>query len=185
MNYKELEIPGVWMNTPEVWSDNRGHFFEVFKRSHLLSKTTYDFSVAQVNQSQSMKGVLRGIHVTDGPAGQAKYVSCLQGEVLDIFVDLRKDSPTFAQWGTVILSSAQHNSILIPEGVGHGFLTLTDTATVNYLCSSEYVPENDKVITIYDSTIDLPLSVWCEQHDISEIIQSGKDKHAGPLSSKA
>ncbi|HEY7145403.1 MAG TPA: dTDP-4-dehydrorhamnose 3,5-epimerase [Streptosporangiaceae bacterium] len=135
-----LEIDGAWVFTPRIHDDQRGSFLEWFTQASLRTGAGHPMQVAQVNCSVSARGVIRGIHFTDVPPGQAKYVSCLSGEILDVIVDLRAGSPGFGRWTAVPLDGKARRAVYIAEGLGHGFVTLSDEATVLYLCSSPYAP---------------------------------------------
>lgn len=134
-----LSITGALLYTPRIHSDQRGDFLESFRMSDL----GHPFDLAQVNCSVSRRGVLRGVHFADVPPGQAKYVMCVSGEVLDVVVDLRVGSPTFGQWEAVRLDDVARQGVFIAEGLGHAFLALSESATVVYLCSSAYDPARE------------------------------------------
>jgi len=131
-----LGIDGAWCHTPRVHTDPRGTFLEAFKTAGL----PHGFEVAQVNHSRSHRGTLRGVHFADVPPGQAKYVMCVSGSILDVVVDLRAGSPTFGRWEAVTLDDERHRAMLIAEGLGHAFLALSEQATVVYLVSRPYSP---------------------------------------------
>jgi dTDP-4-dehydrorhamnose 3,5-epimerase len=115
-------------------------FVETFKNAALAKTVGHELAVSQVNCSVSRRGVLRGIHFAAVPPGQAKYVTCIRGAVLDVAVDVRVGSPTFGRYDTVRLDEADRRAVYLGEGLGHGFLALTDDATVSYLCSTPYNP---------------------------------------------
>lgn len=140
---RELGISGAWMFEPKVFGDGRGSFHEWFKAPAFEGAAGHRFDLAQANCSVSSRGALRGIHFADVPPGQAKYVKCVRGAVLDVIVDLRVGSPTFAAWEFVRLDDADHRSVYLAEGLGHGFLALSDDATVVYLCSEGYAPQRE------------------------------------------
>ncbi|GAA4514417.1 dTDP-4-dehydrorhamnose 3,5-epimerase family protein [Nonomuraea ferruginea] len=136
---KPLGIDGAWLHTPVVHHDPRGAFAEAL-RADLLPRA---FELAQVNCSVSRRGVLRGLHFADVPPGQAKYVMCVSGAILDVVVDLRASSPTFGRWEAAVLDDEERTATLIAEGLGHGFITLSDRATVVYLCTAPYTPARE------------------------------------------
>ena len=175
MPFEELKIKGAWIHTPIRHKDERGHFEEQFKLSQIENELGRPFEVKQVNQSFSKKGVIRGIHVTDGPTGQAKYVSCVSGRILDIVIDLRRNSAGFGCWDFQELSVENGRSILISEGMGHAFLSLEDGSIANYLCTSEYGTGTDLVIDPFDKEIALPWEVWRREFSISSFSTSKKD----------
>lgn len=153
MPFTPMRIHGAYVFEPVQFTDKRGQFQESFKLSLLESELGFGFKVKQVNQSISAKGVIRGIHFADNPPGQAKYVSCPKGTVWDFVVDLRLSSPTFGQWEGVELSGSNGKSVLIGEGLGHGFLALEEDSVVNYLCSEEYNPKNEHQINPLDKDL--------------------------------
>ena len=152
MRFSKTAIEGVWIHNPLKFPDSRGTFEEQFRSSTILDEIGRDFEVVQVNQSLSNRGVVRGIHWTEGDRGQAKYVSCVKGSVWDVYVDLRKDSQTFGKWGAELLSLKNGKSVLISEGIGHAFLALEEETVVNYLCTSEYEPSVDRKYGIFSMT---------------------------------
>ncbi len=174
MPFQEMKIKGAWIHTPVRHKDNRGNFEEQFKLSEIESELGRSFSVRQVNQSVSNKGVIRGIHYTDSPEGQAKYVSCPKGAIWDVVVDLRKDYPTYGQWDSVELSAQNGLSVFISEGLGHAFLSLEDGSVANYLCTSEYAPEEDRTI----NPLSAKLAIDFESSGIKEFLLSQKDSDA-------
>ena len=174
MPFEEMKIKGAWVHTPLRHHDNRGHFEEQFKLSLIEQELGRSFTVKQVNQSVSNKGVIRGIHYTDSPEGQAKYVSCPKGKIWDVVVDLRKDSPTYGQWDAVELSAENGLSVFISEGLGHAFLSLKDGSVVNYLCSSEYNSAGDKCLNAFSETLKIDF----EQQGIETFHLSKKDAAA-------
>lgn len=148
MQITEMAIPGAWVFTPRLHSDERGTFAETFKASEFEKATGRRFDLLQVNTSVSAAGVLRGIHYTENPPGQAKYVSCVRGAFLDVVVDLREGSPTFGRWDSVVLDDVHRRSVFLSEGLGHAILSLADDSTVTYLCSLEYSPNSTMIWTL-------------------------------------
>ncbi|WP_250442528.1 dTDP-4-dehydrorhamnose 3,5-epimerase family protein [Actinotalea sp. C106] len=140
MTYRELSVPGAWEISPRHHGDPRGVFLEYFQGGPFLEATGHTFDLQQANCSVSAAGVLRGIHFADVPPGQAKYVTCAKGAILDVVVDIRVGSPTFGQWDSVLLDDVDRRAIYIGEGLGHAFLSLEDDSTVLYLCSTGYSP---------------------------------------------
>jgi dTDP-4-dehydrorhamnose 3,5-epimerase len=175
MEFTPLTIAGAWVHTPSRHEDSRGHFEEQFKLSAIEEQLARSFTVKQVNQSVSGKGVIRGIHFTDSAEGQAKYVSCPKGAVWDVVVDLRPESSTFGKWDAVVLSAANGKSILISEGLGHAFLSLEDQTVVQYLCSSEYRKESDKALQPFSQHLNIGFSIACSLHGIEETFLSERD----------
>jgi len=155
MQYRELKIPGAWEITPKQFGDDRGVFLEWFKQSSFTEATGRTLDLAQANCSVSAAGVLRGIHYADVPPGQAKYVMCVSGSVLDVVVDLRVGSPTFGLWDSVLLDTTDRRAIFLSEGLGHAFLALEDNSTLTYLCSTPYTPDREHEIHPFDPEIGI------------------------------
>ena len=133
-------IEGVWEFTPVLRPDDRGVFLESFKASAFEDAIGHPLDLQQMNISVSKAGTVRGIHFADVPPGQAKYVQCFAGRILDVVVDIRVGSPTFGQWDAVELTADSRNALYIAEGLGHAFCALTESVTVGYLCSEPYAP---------------------------------------------
>ncbi len=152
---ESVGIEGAWVFTPRVLRDDRGAFLEAFRGSEFAADLGYRLEVAQVNCSVSRRGVIRGIHYADVPPGQAKYVSCVRGAVLDVVVDLRAGSPGFGKWEAVRLDDDSRRAVFLAEGLGHGFMALTDEATVLYLCSTPYAPGREHGVNPLDPAIGI------------------------------
>ena len=164
-------IPEVLVFEPEVFGDHRGYFFESF-RQDIFEKYVGNIQFVQDNQSKSGFGVLRGLHFQRPPFTQAKLVQCLQGEVLDIAVDLRIGSPTYGKYVSVRLSEENHNQLYIPGGFAPGFAVLSDSAVFSYKCDNYYNPDADGGLIWNDPQINID---WILTPD--EIKLSGKDKN--------
>lgn len=160
-----LPIAGAWRVTPHVHGDARGMFFEWFKSSVFTEAVGHSLNLAQANCSVSSRGTLRGIHYADVPPGQAKYVACLSGGILDVIVDIRVGSPTFGEWISVELSSQSREMVYLSEGLGHGFVALEDNSLVTYLCSTEYNPAAEHEIDPFD--LDLAVEWGISRHEAS------------------
>ncbi|MFE5890857.1 dTDP-4-dehydrorhamnose 3,5-epimerase [Streptomyces sp. NPDC056462] len=173
---RSLGIEGAWALEPKVFPDDRGSFHEWYRGTEFREATGYDLSLAQANCSVSRWGVLRGVHFSDVPPGQAKYVTCLRGAVLDVVVDIRLGSPTFGRWEALRLDDDSRHALFLAEGLGHAFMALTDDATVVYLCSTGYAPEREHGVNPLDP--DLAIA-WPE--DIPPVL-SPKDAQAPALS---
>jgi len=167
-SFSSLEIPDVILVTPKYYSDERGYFYESFKESE-FSANKINATFVQDNISFSTKGVLRGLHYQIKPKEQAKLVSVISGEIFDVAVDIRKDSPTFGKWVSQMLSEKNHKMLYIPEGFAHGFCTLSDTANVLYKVTNEYSPENERGIIWNDPNVSI---LW----PIKNLIVTEKDK---------
>jgi dTDP-4-dehydrorhamnose 3,5-epimerase len=150
-----LGIDGAWTFTPRVHGDDRGSFAEVFRGAEFAADLGYQLDVAQMNFSLSRRGVIRGIHYSDVPPGQAKYVSCVAGAVLDVVVDLRVGSPGFGKWETVHLDEQERRAVFLAEGLGHGFMALSEQATVLYLCSTPYAPGREHGVHPLDPALGI------------------------------
>ena len=155
MEFRQLKVPGAWEITPKQLGDPRGVFLEWFKASAFAETVGVPLDLQQANCSVSAAGVLRGIHFADVPPGQAKYVTCAKGAVLDVAVDVRVGSPTFGVWDTVLLDDVDRRAIYLPEGLGHAFLSLEDDSTVMYLCSTGYAPGREHGINPLDPAIGI------------------------------
>jgi dTDP-4-dehydrorhamnose 3,5-epimerase len=140
---KPLSIEGAWLYEPEVHQDHRGSFTETFRADELAAETGYSFHVMQANCSVSKEGVIRGVHYADIPPGQAKFVTCARGAILDVIVDLRVGSPTFGQHERIALSHVRREAVFLSEGLGHAFQALTDDCVVSYLCSAVHDPSRE------------------------------------------
>lgn len=170
MKIVESKLKGCLILEPQIHTDERGMFFEVFRKKELEFFLGYNIEFVQENISISKKGVLRGLHFQRGDSAQAKLVSVQRGEVVDVIVDIRPDSASFGQHIKVNLSEANKKSIFIPKGMAHGFLTLTDKVVFNYLCDNYYNPDQESGILYNDS--DLAID-W--GFSLSELIVSEKD----------
>lgn len=150
-----LGIDGAWISTPDIHVDNRGSFLENFRGGEVAAQLGYRLEIAQVNWSVSSRGVIRGIHFADVPPGQAKYVSCVRGSIIDVVVDLRVGSGQFGAWKAVRLDDESRRSLFIAEGLGHAFMALTEECTVMYLCSTPYAPGREHGINPLDPSIGI------------------------------
>ncbi len=150
-----LGIEGAWVFSPQVHSDDRGSFAEAFRGAEFAADLGYRLDVAQVNCSVSRRGVIRGIHYADVPPGQAKYVTCVAGAILDVVVDLRAGSPSFGKWEAVQLDAGTRRAVFLAEGLGHAFMALTDDATALYLCSTPYAPGREHGVDPRDPAIGI------------------------------
>lgn len=152
---RELCITGAWIHDPPAFTDSRGSFHEWFRGGDFRAALGHDLKLAQANCSVSSRGTLRGIHFADVPPGQAKYVTCLRGAVLDVVVDIRVGSPTYRRWEAVRLDDVEHRAVYLAEGLGHGFMALTDHSTVVYLCSESYDPGREHGVHPLDPYLDI------------------------------
>lgn len=150
-----LSIEGAWVYTPRIFPDDRGLFHEAYRVGEFTDDLGYPLDLQQVNCSVSTCGVIRGIHFTEVPPGQAKYVFCPSGALLDVVVDLRVGSPTFLQWEAVRLDDTERRAVFLEHGLGHAFMALSPTATAVYLCTSSYAPASDRAIHPLDPEIGI------------------------------
>lgn len=152
--FKKLDIEDVQLIIPKVFDDERGFFLESYKKSDFINNgINIDFN--QDNHSRSTKGVLRGLHYQASPKGQAKIVRCIKGEIFDVAVDIRKNSPTFGKWVGEKLSEENKHMLYIPDGFAHGFVVLSDIAEILYKASNEYSKEHDRGILWCDPDIGI------------------------------
>lgn len=174
MNIKESRINGVFVFEPQVFEDDRGYFFESFRKTQ-LEEIEFNLDFVQDNVSKSYKGTIRGLHYQiENP--QDKLITCLKGEILDVAVDVRKDSPSFGNYVAYKLSEKNHRTLLVPKGFAHGFSVLSDDAIVSYKCSDYYNKEGERGIRWDDPLIRIN---W----DVSRPILSDKDKRLPLFSS--
>lgn len=152
--FKKLDIPDVILITPEVFSDERGVFMEIYKKS-AFEKAGIRKEFIQDNHSSSKKNVLRGLHYQISPKQQAKLVRCIKGEIFDVAVDIRKGSPSFGKWVAADLTEENKKIIFIPVGFAHGYLVLSEEAKVVYKVDEEYSREHERGIFWKDSTIKI------------------------------
>jgi dTDP-4-dehydrorhamnose 3,5-epimerase len=175
MNYIETAIKGVWVIEPKVFVDKRGYFFEAWKKDEFESHVgKIDF--VQDNESCSSYGVLRGLHYQKGGYSQAKLVRVIKGKVLDVAVDLRKDSPTFGKYVSVELSDENKRQFFIPRGFAHGFLVLSEQAVFTYKVDNVYAPQAEASIRWNDEDINVE---WPINPD--DVVVSEKDNKAVAL----
>lgn len=177
MKVNETKLKGCFICEPIVFGDNRGYFFEGFNESLFYEKTGVNFKLSQHNCSKSSRGVLRGLHFQVPPFEQAKLVFVTSGEVLDVAVDIRKNSPTYGQHITVILSEENKKRLYVPKGFAHGFVALTETASLSYLVEGNYSPAHDTGIMYNDPDLNID---WILDADLISI--SEKDSRLGSLS---
>lgn len=174
-----MSIEGVWEFVPVLRPDDRGVFLEAFTHSSFVEAVGHRFSLEQMNISVSRAGTVRGVHFATVPPGQAKYVQCLNGAILDVVVDIRVGSPTFGAWEAVELDATSRKALYLAEGLGHAFCALTDDATVGYLCSQGYAPTREFGIHPLDPALGLP---W---PDGADTVLSPKDAAAPTLAEAA
>ena len=153
MKFSRAEIPDIIIIEPKVYSDERGYFFESFKQNELNEFLGFDVNFCQDNESKSIYGGLRGLHYQEAPFAQAKLVRVIQGSVLDVAVDIRKDSPTFGKHISIELNDQNKKQLFIPKGFAHGFVTLSEIAVFSYKVDNYFNVESDKEILYNDSLL--------------------------------
>lgn len=177
MKVVETKLKDAFILEPQLFGDQRGYFFESYNQKALKEATGLEIAFVQDNQSKSKYGVLRGLHYQLNPHAQTKLVRVSEGVVLDVMVDVRKDSPTYGKHISVILSQWNRRQVLVPKGFAHGFVTLSEYATMQYKCDNFYAPEFDAGIQFNDPELGID---WQIPKD--HIILSEKDQKLLPLS---
>lgn len=167
MKFSKAIIPGIVVIEPTVLSDKRGYFLESFNKNE-FEKAIGKVSFVQDNESRSSKGVLRGLHYQKPPFAQAKLVRCIEGEILDIAVDIRKDSPTYGLYHSDVLSSENKKQLFIPRGFAHGFVVLSEYAVFAYKVDNTYAPDCEAGILWNDKELGVEWGVNEKEIFISE-----------------
>jgi dTDP-4-dehydrorhamnose 3,5-epimerase len=167
MNFQETGIPGVMLIKPKIFKDNRGYFMEVF-RANLFSEHCLHTIYVQQSESKSKYGVIRGLHYQLPPHAQTKIVRVLAGRVIDIAVDIRKDSPTLGKHISVELSSDNTQMLLIPRGFAHGFAVLSEMATINYMVDNYYEPAAERGIIYSDPALAIDWKLRLHDIEVSK-----------------
>lgn len=168
MEFLKQSIPDVVLIRPKVHGDHRGYFVETFRHDTLEEALGYEVTFFQDNESKSTKGVLRGLHFQLPPFAQSKLVRVIEGEVLDVAVDIRQGSPTFGQHVAVRLTGENKHQLFIPRGFAHGFLVLSDTATFAYKVDKYYSPECDRGLAFNDPALGIDWGLPSDQLKVSE-----------------
>lgn len=171
MKFTETKLKGCFILEPKIIQDERGYFIESFNERIFQEGIGQKVTFVQDNQSFSTKGVLRGLHYQCGEHAQAKLVRVLQGEVLDVAVDLRPKSETYGQYETVLLSGENQTQFFVPRGFAHGFLVLSETATFFYKCDNFYNKESEGGLIYNDETVNIN---W--NYPLEELLISEKDQ---------
>lgn len=167
MNIIETEIQGVYIIEPKVFSDSRGYFFESFSKKEFESKVG-PVEFVQDNESKSCYGVVRGLHFQKPPHAQAKLVRVVKGKVLDVAVDLRKDSLTYGRHVALELSEDNHRQVFIPKGFAHGFSVLSEEAVFQYKCDDYYAPETEGAVAWNDPELNIDWRIPADMMILSE-----------------
>lgn len=171
MRVEPTEIDGIWIIQNDIHPDQRGNFQEWFQREQFKEQTGIDFQPQQANSSVSRKAVLRGIHYSTSQAGQAKLVTCMSGQVMDVIFDIRVGSKTFGKHVSITMKAQDGTCVYISEGLGHSFISLEDNSNLVYLLSSTYDPQTEHAINPLDATLGFE---W----PIKDLILSEKDSAA-------
>lgn len=171
MNIIKTDLEGVLIIEPDVFGDDRGYFYESFNAKRFKEQTGIDVNFVQDNESKSKYGVVRGLHFQKGDYAQTKLVHVARGRILDIALDIRKDSPTYGRHVAIELSDQNHRQLYISKGFAHGFSVLSDEAVFQYKCDNYYAPQSEGGILWNDPAISID---W--QIPISDIVLSEKDK---------
>ena len=178
MRFRELAVPGVIEFLPRTFPDARGRFVAPFQELAFVDATGHRLHLAQVNHSVSRRGVIRGVHFSDVPPGQAKYVHCCRGALLDVAIDVRVGSPAFGRWEAVWLDAETYRAVYLAEGIGHAFIALAENTVMTYLCSTGYDPAAEHTVHPLDPALQLP---WPTDLDVE---LSDKDR-AAPILAEA
>ncbi|CAM3559243.1 dTDP-4-dehydrorhamnose 3,5-epimerase [Elizabethkingia occulta] len=179
MKLIETPLKDCYIIEPTVFEDERGYFYEKYNEKKFEELTSLNGHFVQDNISKSSYGVLRGLHLQKGDYAQAKLVSCLEGKVWDIAVDLRRDSPTFGKWYGVELTAENKIQFYVPRGFAHGFVVLSETAVFSYKCDNLYNKESEGSVKFNDSDLDIDWKIA-----EADMILSEKDQNAPTFKDK-
>lgn len=168
MEFVKQSIPDVLLIKPKVHGDHRGYFVETFRQDKFEEAVGYKVNFCQDNESKSTKGVLRGLHFQLPPFAQSKLVRVIEGEVLDVAVDIRQGSPTFGQHVAVRLSGDNKHQLFIPRGFAHGFVVLSESAIFSYKVDNYYSPECDRGLAFNDPALGIDWGLPADQLKLSE-----------------
>lgn len=171
MHFHSTLLKDCFYIAPDVFRDHRGIFLESYRKNKFNESTGLEIDFVQDNQSVSTRGVLRGLHFQEGSHAQAKLVRVIYGEVLDVVVDLRPQSPSFKKSLAILLNDKNHHQLFIPQGFAHGFLTLSDISVFSYKCDRYYSPGAESGLIYNDSDLNID---WGFPEE--EMILSAKDK---------
>lgn len=168
MKFTNLSIPSVILIEPSIHGDSRGYFLETYRHDLFKEFVQSKISFVQDNESKSSKGVIRGLHFQTPPYAQAKLVRVIEGSVLDVVVDIRKNSGSYGEHVSTILSGENKNQLFIPEGFAHGFITLSETAIFSYKTNNYFSPKHEKGIIYDDKTLNIDWLIKKENIQCSE-----------------
>jgi dTDP-4-dehydrorhamnose 3,5-epimerase len=167
MNLIKTKLDGLVVLKPNIFKDNRGCFMESYNQKN-INKLLGNVNFVQDNESKSYKGVLRGLHFQKPPMAQAKLVRCIKGEILDVALDLRKDSKTYGMFETTLLSEENKNQLFIPKGFAHGFVVLSQSAIVSYKVDNYYNPQSESGIIWNDPDLNIDWKINKKEIRVSE-----------------
>ena len=168
MDVQKTLIADCWLIKPKVFNDDRGYFYESFQKERFEELTQIKFNPIQDNEAFSTYGVIRGLHFQEAPCAQAKLVRALQGIILDVAVDLRKESPTYGNVVTAVLSQENKQQLFVPKGCAHGYAVLSPEATVFYKTDAYYYPKAEGGIAFDDLDLNIDWGIPQEQQILSE-----------------
>lgn len=168
MTVEETYLKGSYIISPKIFEDSRGYFFEGYNEKKFQDITGLKVAFVQDNQSKSSKGVLRGLHFQAGQFAQAKLLQVIKGSVLDVIVDLRKDSKTFGEYFSIVLDDKKKQQIYVPKGFAHGFLVLEDDTIFSYKCDNYYNASSEKGIIYNDEILNINWNLPADQLILSE-----------------
>lgn len=169
MQFIDTDIEGLKIIEPKIWADDRGYFYESFNEK-VWKENMPEVQFIQDNQAKSSRGVLRGLHYQTGAAAQSKLVRVIHGEVLDVVVDVRKNSATYGKWFSIRLSAANHKQLFVPRGFAHGYLTLSQIAIFVYKCDNFYSKSDERGIKYDDPSLNID---W--EYNLNNVVVSEKD----------
>ncbi len=167
MKFTPLDLTGVWLIEPKRYYDTRGYFCETFRRDEFERATGLQVDFVQENESESVQGVVRGLHFQAGDASQAKLVRVTEGSIVDVAVDLRRSSPTFGQHICVELSAENGRSLFIPRGFAHGFAVVSEKAKFIYKVDNYYCPSAERTLSLTDPTVGVVWPIATEKMTLS------------------
>ena len=170
MPFRETPIPDLLIFEPKVWGDDRGYFYESYNEN-TFREAGITTNFVQDNQARSAFGVLRGLHYQVEPFEQAKLVRVIEGECLDVVVDIRKNSPTYGKWFSIVLSAENKKQLFVPRGFAHGYVVLSERAEFFYKCDNFYSKDHEGAIIFNDPNLKIDWGI-----DLDNVILSEKDK---------
>lgn len=177
MDFESTDFKDLILCKPRVFKDARGYFYESYNQLEFKNFAGFAPNFIQDNQSQSSYGVLRGLHFQRGVNAQAKLVRVIEGEVLDVAVDLRKDQPTYGRYFSTVLSGENQKQLFVPRGMAHGFITLSEHAVLVYKCDNRYHKASERVLAYNDATLQIDWRLPQDKHILSVRDRDGLSFH--------